>query len=86
MKRIMFLLLIQIALIISVCFVGCNEYKIIETTNIEDYGNFTETKYGEKIDIYTEKVMPEKIEEFFSDVEYSYKMCHKQRGSSEPRW
>ncbi len=76
MKRIVFLLLVQIAMIISLCFVGCNAYEVIETTDIEDYGKFTETKYGEKIDIYTEKVMPKKIEEFFSNVEYSYKMCH----------
>lgn len=50
--------------------------KIYEITDIGEYGNFSPTRYGDSVEEYTKKVMPEKIEDFFSVKKYSYKMCH----------
>lgn len=57
---------------------GLNDiYKIYETTDLEKYGEYPVTRYGYEAAPHAQAVMPEKIEDFFSVREYTYKMCHE---------
>ena len=76
MKRVLLIFQIFLLLIFSLSFTSCDTYEIIETNDIKEYGNFRNTKYGVDLAEYAKKVMPEKVENFFTSVEYSYKMCH----------
>lgn len=51
-------------------------WKLYETTDIDQYGDFYPGVYGYDPTPCTDRVMPERIEPFFRVVRYSYRICH----------
>ena len=76
-KLLTFFCAIQVALF-GATMTGCDEYKLYEETDISQYGNFYSSRWHKEVDIsqYTQNIMPEKIEDFFTVVRYSYRMMH----------
>ena len=85
MKRISCFVL---ALLLIVSFSGCDffdyfkdifdYFKVFETSELGQYGTYTNPKYAPKgfsADSYITPIFPEKIEDFFLVQKYSYKYC-----------
>ena len=81
MKRIYQIISI-VLLVISILFIciffvkliytifNPTEYEI--TTNISEYGDFSKAKYSKRYKEITNAIMPEKIEDFFSNPQYYF--------------
>lgn len=76
MKYKYFICLILCMFIFS--FSGCDMFKIVSTTDINEYGKFPTFESEEaKIENYTNVVMPKKIEDFFSEPIYYFGYCRE---------